>query len=55
MKCGLLGSCLVVGRFLLGGAWLGDVGEVQVVWFLLGGQESRGGIFRNSIGGSRRV
>ena len=43
MKCGLLSSCLVVRRFLLGGAWLGDVGEVQVVWFLLGGQESRGG------------
>ena len=39
VKCGLLGSCLVVGRFLLGGVWLGDVGKVQVVWFLLDFQE----------------
>ena len=39
VKCGLLGSYLVVGRFLLGSAWLGDVGRVQVVWFLLDFQE----------------
>ena len=33
----MFGFCLVITRFLLGGACLGDGSEVQVVGFLLGG------------------
>ena len=36
----MLGFCLVIRRFLLWSACLGDVSEVQVVGFLLSGLES---------------